>query len=160
MLNAGGSGSIFAYYDDAQESSFSDLKRDERVVVKCAVEVEYSIKLNHCVLVENKGIISPNDTPDVTFTADEYWNTVEGPNVSVDAKMKKQNDLAGKIIKITGKVKDLAGSKNYLMAGNDREISCFPDVENNGMFSSLTEGQTVSFLAVGGSSLSHCVVAR
>ena len=159
MLNAGGSGSIFAYFDAAQESSIQNLKRDERVVIKCAVEVEYSIRLGHCVLVENKGIISPTDMPDVTFTADEYWNTIEGTSVSIDTKMKKQNDLAGKIIKITGKVKDMAGSKNYLMAGNDNEIPCFPDVENNGMFSSLTEGQTVSFLAVGGSSLSHCVVA-
>ena len=159
MLNAGGSGSVFAYFDDAQKSSFSSLKRDERVVVKCAVETEYSIKLAHCLLVENKGIISPNDSPDVTFTAEEYWNTIEGTSVSIDTKMKKQKELTGKIIKITGKVKDMAGSKNYLMAGNDYEIPCFPDVENESMFSSLTEGQSVSFLAVGGSSLSHCVVA-
>ena len=159
MLNTGASTSLFANYDDSQDSVFSKLNRDERVVIKCAAEVEYSVKLNHCVLVENKGIISPSDTPDVTFTADEYWNMFESPSVSIDARMKKRNEIDGKIVKITGKVKDMAGTKNYLMAGKDQEFACFPDDENKAMFSSLTEGQSVSFLAVGGSSLSHCVVA-
>jgi len=159
MMNAGSTGSLFAYFNDSQASTFSGLKRDERVVVKCSVEFEYSVKLNNCVLVENKGIISPTDTPDVTFTAEEYWKTVASYDIPTDARMKKQDELAGKIIKITGKVKDMGGTKSYLMAGNDNEIACFPDDENKGMFSSLTEGQSVSYLAVGGSSLSHCVVA-
>jgi len=52
----------------------------------------------------------------------------------------------------------MAGSKYYMTAGGD-EFPCFPDDENQAMFSSLVDGQTASFLAVGGTSLSHCVVA-
>jgi hypothetical protein len=159
MLTAGGYNDIFAYFDSGDAAAFSNLKRDERVVIKCTAEVSYEIDLKHCVLVENKGVISPADAPDVTFTADEYWNTVESFNVPTDAKIKKQNELQGKVIKITGKVKDMAGSKYYMTAGGNNEFPCFPDDEDKAAFSSLADGQTASFLAVGGSSLSHCVVA-
>jgi hypothetical protein len=159
MLNAGGDDSIFAYFDAGGLASISKLQRDERVVVTCAVEADYSIKLDHCVLVENKGIIAPTDTPDVTFTADEYWNAIGSSSVSVSAKIKKENELSGKIIKITGKVKDLGGTKSYLAVGNDDLLACYPDEENKSMFSSLADGQSISFLAVGGNALSHCVVA-
>ena len=158
LMMSAGTHSIFAYYDPAQSAVFSELERDERVVIKCMVEAEYSIKLNDCVLVENKGVISPTDTPDVTFTADEYWNAVASYDIPVETKMKKQDELKGKIIKITGKVKDLAGTKHYLAAGDDDEFPCYPDDENKPSFSSLTEGQSVTVLAVGGTSLSHCLV--
>lgn len=158
LMMSAGKNSLFANYDPSQSSAFSKLERDERVAIKCVVEAEYSIRLNSCVLVENKGIISPTDTPDVTFTAEEYWKAVASFDIPVAAKMKKQDELKGKIIQITGRVKDLAGTKYYLDAGNDNEFPCYPDDANKPDFSSLTEGQSVTFLAVGGTSLSHCLV--
>ena len=52
----------------------------------------------------------------------------------------------------------MAGTKNYLAAGENDGFPCYPDDENKAAFSSLTEGQAVTFLAVGGTSLSHCLV--
>lgn len=157
MLSAGKS-SIFANYEPTDATSFSKLERDERVTVKCLVEADYSVQLKNCILVENKGIISATDTPEATFTADEYWKSVASYDIPVDAKIKRQDELKGKIIKITGRVKDMAGSKNYLAAGDEEGFPCYPDDANKGAFSSLTEGQAVSILAVGGSSLSHCLI--
>ena len=54
-------------------------------------------------------------------------------------------------------MKDFAGTKHYIAAG-DGEFPCYPDDENKGTFSTLADGQAVTVLAVGGSSLSHCLL--
>jgi hypothetical protein len=158
MLDAGGYNNIFAYFDEQGSSGLSSVKRDERLVIKCAAEVDYRVELKRCVLVENKGIVSIADTPDASFSADEYWAAVESPKVSVEARLKKQDELKGKIIAVSGKVKEIGGAKTHLWVGTDDFLSCYPDDENKGMFSTLSEGQEVTFLAVAGSGLRHCLV--
>jgi len=110
-------------------------------------------------LIENKKIVTPNDTPDFTYTADEFWNKVASYNLPSGERSKMQDQLRTKIVKVSGTVKGVSGDMANLSAGGTNTISCKPDPENVGMFSSLAEGQSVTFLAVFGVvDLEHCIV--
>lgn len=158
MLQAG-KDTFWGNFEPSEATSFQQAQRDDRLTIKCLAEASSTITLKKCVLVENKKVISPGDTPDLTFTADEFWKTVASYELSSTVRSKKWDELRGKIIKITGKVKSVGGDKANLAAGENSSFGCKPDPENAGMFEGLTEGQNVTFLSVHGvASLEHCIV--
>ena len=158
MLQAG-KDTFWGNFEPSEATSFQQAQRDDRLTIKCLAEASSTITLKKCVLVENKKVISPGDTPDLTFTADEFWKTVASYELSSTVRSKKWDELRGKIIKITGKVKSVGGDKANLAAGENSSFGCKPDPENAGMFEGLAEGQNVTFLSVHGvASLEHCIV--
>ncbi|MEP6705191.1 MAG: hypothetical protein ABJB34_10345 [Acidobacteriota bacterium] len=158
MLQAG-TNSFFANYEPSESSSFTQAKKDDRLVIKCEAEAKYTFSLKRCVLAENRKIIAPNDTPDFTFTADEFWNKVASYNLPAGERSKQFDELRTKVVKISGTVHGVSGNMANLSAGGTNTISCKPDPENAGMFSSLSDGQSVTFLAVHGvADLEHCIV--
>lgn len=160
MLQAG-KDSFWGYFEPSEAGSFEKAQRDDRLTIKCVGEASFDLSLRRCVLVENKKIVSADDTPDVTFTADEYWKNVGSYELPSSVRSKKWDELRGKIIKVSGKVKDVSGDKANLAAGENSWFGCKPDPENAGMFSGLADGQNVTFLSVHGvASLEHCIVIR
>ena len=129
--------------------------------MKCMAEVRSNLDLKRCTLIENKKIVTAADTPDHTYTSDEFWKTVASYEVPTAARSAKWAELRGKIIKITGNIKAVGSDKANLAAGTNSSISCKPDEENIPMFASLTDGQSVTLFAVHGvAALEHCIVVN
>lgn len=155
-----GNNTFWANYEPSEAAAFEVGKQHDRLVVKCVAEVSSIINLKRCTLIENKKIIAATDTPDFTFTADEFWKTVASYEVPSATRSKKWEELRGKIVKITGNVKAVGGDMANLAAGTS-SFSCKPDDENKSMFDALTDGQSVTLLAVHGvASLEHCIVVK
>ncbi len=136
------------------------LKTDERVIFKCRSGGSYRIELKSCLLTESKGIISPDEKPDFTFTAKDFFKEVDGTQ-SVESASKKQKKYASKIIEVTGRVQIIIGKPHYLFVADSDWVSCKPDEENAGQFANLREGQEVKFKGLGsryGAGLEHCIV--
>ncbi len=144
---------------DESRADADKLKTDERVVFKCRSGGSYRIELKSCLLTEAKGIISPDDKPDFTFTAKDFFKEVDG-NQSVESAMKKHDKYASKIIELTGRVR-IMGKPHYLFVAEMEWVSCKPDEENAGQFANLREGQEVKFKGLGSrysAGLEHCIV--
>jgi hypothetical protein len=158
MLQSG-KNSFFAGFDDANAAEFEQTNPDERLTVKCMAKVSYALQLEGCLLIENKKIVSPDDSPEVTFTAQEYWNKVASYDVPSSVRSQKWDELRGKIIKLSGKVKSVSTSTIELVAGESNSVSCKVDPENAAMISNISEGQQVTLFSVHGvASLEHCIV--
>ncbi len=151
---------IYGDIDASKSADFEKLKEDDRVRIKCLVPDGYTARFKYCILVENKGAISPDDKPDFTFSADEYFNEVSNINVSIERRMKNQEKYRGKIILVSGALKIIGGEPYYLTAGERDFVTCKPDGETTGSFLGLMEGQEVKLMGIGGisSGLNHCLV--
>jgi hypothetical protein len=155
MLQAG-KDSFFANGEGSDAGPFAQAKPDDRLVVKCRAKADSSLRLEQCIFVENKKSVTPDDSPDVTFTADGYWDAVASYDLPTSTRHQKWDELRGKIIKVTGKVKDTTGETINLAAG-EHSISCKSDDVSS--VSGLATGQQVTLLSVHGvTSLEHCVV--
>ncbi|MDM7924278.1 MAG: hypothetical protein QUS14_18490 [Pyrinomonadaceae bacterium] len=160
MLMAG-KDTFWAKYAPSEASAFAEGKREERLLMKCMAEVRTEVELTRCTLVENKKIISPNDTPDRTYTAEEFWRTVGSYELPSSVRSAKWDELRGKIIKISGNVRAVGNDKANLAAGTTSTISCKPHEEHGAEFDALTDGQAVTFLAVHGvAALENCIVVN
>jgi hypothetical protein len=154
-----GNATFWANFGASEAAAFESGKESDRLVMKCVAEAGSSVDLKRCTLIENKKIIAATDKPDFTFTAEEFWRTVGSYEVPSATRSKKWEELRGKIVKITGNVKAVGGNKANL-AGGTSWFSCKPDDENKSMFDALTDGQSVTLMAVHGvASLEHCIVA-
>ena len=129
--------------------SVANIKEDERIKLKCVGVEKYSqLALGNCLIVENKGIISANDTPDFTVTAADYYKE----SLNINGKYRN------KIVDVTGKVKIIGGKGNYLSTGNSW-MSCYPDADAVNQFSNLTDGSDAKFRGIGDiGGLKHCMV--
>ncbi len=155
-----GNDTFWANFEPSEAAAFQGGKQHDRLVIKCMAEAGSNVDLKRCTLIENKKIISATDTPDFTFTADEFWKTVASYEVPSATRSKKWEELRGKIVKITGNVKAVGGDKANLAAGTS-SFSCKPDDENKSMFDSLTDGQSVTLFSVHGvAALEHCIVVN
>jgi hypothetical protein len=167
LYNTGESGTLHAGKNTVNlkiapdsQSGVASLKTNQRVAFKCRAEGSYSLSLENCLLTSAADALSADDKPDFTFTAQEFYNQVDG-NQSYEAKSKKMELYAGKIIELTGKVKQIGNDRHFLEIADMRWITCKPDEENAGQFAALTAGQEVKFKGIGSrtsSWLEHCLV--
>lgn len=155
-----GSNVLSVEVDKTQSAAFADLKEEDRVRIRCRGEGEYILKLSNCRLTENRGAISPTDTPDHEFTAREYYDLVENYDVSFENRYKNTESFREKIIKVTGKVEQIGGDNHHLAIDDMKWITCEPVEEGKAAFSRLKEGQQVAFMGVGTglSTLKYCIV--
>jgi hypothetical protein len=154
-----GKDTFFANFESADAGQFAGAKKDDRLTVKCAGRRTVELRLERCILVENKKIVSADDTPEVTLTAQQYWDTVASYKLPSTTRNQKWDELRGKIIKVTGKVRDVSGDTLNLSVADNQYVRCQADAENVGMLSSLSPGQDVTLFSVHGvTSLEHCIV--
>lgn len=143
------------------QSKIAGLKADERTVFKCAGDDKsFRAELVSCILTETKGIITPDETPEFTFTAKDYFKEVDGGK-SYEIKSKKQAFYAGKVIELSGEIKIIGDKKHYLTVADMEWVDCKPDAGNAAQFAAFTEGQAVKLKGIGsryGASLEHCLV--
>ncbi len=125
------------------------LKEDELLKLKCVGVHDYSrLELGNCLILENKGIIAAEGSPDFTMTADEYDKNTK--NVV--------NKYRGKVIDVTGKVKLIGGKGEYLVTAKSW-LTCYPLAGKESDFRNLTEEAEVKFRGLSDvSSLKHCIV--
>lgn len=158
MLQAG-KDSFFANFESAEAGQFEGAKKDDRLTVKCVGKNTFQLRLENCTLVENRKIVSTEDTPEVTLTAQQYWDTVASYKLPSATRNQKWDELRGKIIKVTGKVRDVSGDTLNLSVADNQYVGCKADTEHVGALSSLTPGQDVTLFSVHGvTSLEHCIV--
>jgi hypothetical protein len=126
------------------------IKEDDRLKLKCAGVEKYSrLELGNCVVVENKGIVSAEDTPDFTVTANDYYKQ------SLDVNHKYRN----KIVDVTGKVKVISGKGNQLVANDYSWVSCEPLPGAENQFTGLKDGAEAKFRGLGDiGGLKYCIV--
>lgn len=158
-LKASGNDSMSIGISEASRSEIDKLKEDERVTLKCLGTDSFP-KLQNCVFLQSKGIVSAEDTPELTFTAEDYYNKY-GLKGNMEAKMKEGDKIKGKIIDITGKAKVIGGIGEQLAIGTNDWVTCYADPENKELFRKLTNGQEVKFRGISnGDHLKHCIILQ
>jgi len=145
---------VTATPEAGRTSDFAGLQDDSRLRVRCTVATKYTIGLENCILLENEGVISPDDSPDRTFSAKQYYDLVRGSSASAN-----WDKLRGKVIKLSGKVTMIGDKPYYLGTGEYEWVSCKPDPENENTFAGLTQGSDATFIGIGGiaGDLKHCI---
>jgi hypothetical protein len=158
MLQAG-KDTFFANFEPSAAAPFEQAKKDDRLVIKCAGRATITLNLDRCIVIENKKTVTAEDTAEVTFTAQQYWDAVASYDLPSSTRSKKWDELRGKIVRLTGKFKNATGETANLAVDGTHSIPCKLDPENVGMLSGITEGQNVSMLSVHGvTSPEHCIV--
>lgn len=155
-----GSSTLSANIDRSQASEFARLQENDRIRIRCRGAGEYIIELSDCRLMENRGTVSIDDTPDHVFTAKEYYDLVDNYDVNFDERYKNTESFREKIIKVTGPVEEIGRDKHHMTVGEMKWITCEPDKAGEAAFSRLKNGQQAAFMGVGTglSTLKHCIV--
>ena len=160
-FHAGGYNTFSVTSSEQDKVKFAALKDDTRVRIRCSTETSFSVNLVNCGLIEDKGVVRVDDQPDVSLTSQEFYAQVQDTHLAQNTRLANQLKLGGKVIKVTGKVKQIGGKSTYLAAGADAWVTCYVDPEDENLFAALAEGQDTAFIGVAdGSSLKHCLVAR
>ena len=107
---------------DGEAAKIPNIKEAERIKVKCDVVDDLGVKLKNCAVLERQPAVTADEKPDFSLSAKDFYEQVENSKLSYETRKKNRAKYFGKVIEISGKVRNIGGD-GYFLAVSERQLA-------------------------------------